>query len=79
MLAIWNNSDAALFGLPIPADPSRVLTSIEITSYDPTGWPVPQSTLGLFGAAGVRFADDYLFLDDFETGDPTAWSAISPP
>ncbi len=75
---ISNIDDAALFGKPVATDPSRVLTQIEITAYDPTGFPIPQSTLGLFGAAGVSAPDFYVFVDDFETGDATAWSQQVP-
>lgn len=75
---INNIDDAALFGKPVATDPSRVLTQIEITAYDPTGQPIPQSTLGLFGAAGIFAPDFYLFVDDFETGDATAWTIQVP-
>jgi hypothetical protein len=71
-------SDAALFGLPVAADPNRVLDEIEITAYDPTGEPVPQSTLGLFGIAGVKRVDFYLYVDDFESGGLTGWSTSVP-
>jgi len=70
--------DAALFALPVPTDGTRVLTQIELHAYDPTGFPVPQSILGLFGIAGVKFHDSYLYMDDFETQGTTGWSAVTP-
>jgi hypothetical protein len=71
-------ADAALFGIPVAANPAKVLDEIEITAYDPTGGPVPQSTLGLLGISGVRSVDFYLYMDDFETAGLTGWSLQNP-
>jgi hypothetical protein len=77
--ATTNATDAALFGIPVAANPAKVLDEIEITAYDPTGFPQPQSTLGLLGIAGVESAEDfYLYMDDFETEGFTGWSSKTP-
>ncbi len=70
--------DVAVFGIRFNADPSRTLTEISIERLDPSGFPVPQSTMAILGAAGVVKDDSYVFVDRFETGDESGWSSSLP-
>ncbi len=47
-------------------------------STPPSGFPVPQSTMAILGAAGVVKDDSYVFVDRFETGDESGWSSSLP-
>ncbi len=71
-------NDAALFGVRLLPDPARSLASIKVQRFDPTGLPLPQSTLAILGAAGVVNDDSYIFADEFEIGDMTNWTASVP-